>query len=257
MSTGYKIKDVADRSGFTATTLRYYEEIGLLPEATRTPAGYRLYDDHTLDRLAFVARAKQLGCTLDEITDLTVAWDGGRCGPVQDRLRALVADKLSTAQQQIIELTTLTSELQRAATTLEMHRPDGPCDDSCGCVADSSGTAEVVTPRPVALGKKPDHDEVAVPIACTLGSHSMRGRLDEWQRLLEHVVRREPIEKGLRATFETATPLDELMRLAAAEQDCCQFCIFAITVDTRGVALEVRAPDDALPVLQSLFGNTA
>ena len=255
MSTSYKIKDVADRSGFTAATLRYYEEIGLLPEATRTPAGYRLYDDHTLDRLAFIARAKQLGCTLDEIADLTVAWDGGRCGPVQDRLRADVADKLATAQLQIIELTTLTSELQRAATTLEMHRPDGPCDDSCGCVTDSSDTAAVVTRQPVTLGKKPDHDEV--PIACTLGSQSMRGRLDEWQRLLEHVVRREPIEGGLRATFAPATPLDELMRLAAAEQDCCQFFTFAITVDTRGVALEVRAPDDALPVLQSLFGTPA
>ncbi len=257
VSTGYKIKEIADRSGFTAATLRYYEEIGLLPEATRTPAGYRLYDNHTLDRLAFIARAKQLGCTLDEIADLTVAWDGGRCRPVQDRLRAVVADKLATAHLQIIELTTLICELERAATMLEMHRPDGPCDDNCGCIADSSDTAEVVTRQPVTLGKKPDHDEVDVPIACTLGSQSMRGRLDEWQRLLEHVVRREPIERGLRATFGGATPLDELMRLAAAEQDCCQFFTFAITVDTRGVALEARAPDDALPVLQSLFGTPA
>ena len=257
MSIGYKIKDVADRSGFTAATLRYYEEIGLLPEATRTPAGYRLYDDRTLDRLAFIARAKQLGCTLEEIADLIVAWDGGRCGPVQDRLRGVVADKLATAQLQIIGLTTLISELQRAATTLEMHRPDGPCDDSCGCVTDSSDMAEAVSRQSVALGKKPDHAKVAVPIACTLGPQSMPGRLDEWKRLLEHVVRREPIEGGLRATFAQATPLDELMRLAAAEQDCCQFFTFAITVDTRGVALEVRAPEDALPVLQSLFGTPA
>ena len=257
VSTSYKIKEIADRSGFTAATLRYYEEIGLLPEATRTPAGYRLYDNHNLDRLAFIARAKQLGCTLDEVADLTVAWDGGRCGPVQDRLRAVVADNLATSHLQIIELTTLTCELERAATTLEMHRPDGPCDDNCGCVAQSSDTTEVVTRQPVTLGKKPDHDEVAVPIACTLGSQSMRGRLDEWQRLLEHVVRREPIDSGLRATFGAATPLGELMRLAAAEQDCCQFFTFAITVDARGVALEVRASDDALPVLQSLFGTPA
>ena len=255
MSTGYKIKDIADRSGFTAATLRYYEEIGLLPESTRTPAGYRLYDDHTLDRLAFIARAKQLGCTLEEIADLSVAWDGGRCGPMQDRLRGVVADKLATAQLKIIEMTTLTSELQRAATTLEMHRPDGPCDDSCGCITDSPDTAEVVSHQPVSLGNKPDHAQVGVPIACTLGPQSMPGRLAEWQRLLEHVVRREPIERGLRATFAQATPLDELMRLAAAEQACCQFFTFAITVDTRGVALEVRAPDDALPVLQSLFGT--
>lgn len=251
MSTAYKIKDVADRSGFSAATLRYYEEIGLLPEANRTPAGYRLYDDHTLDRLAFISRAKQLGCNLDEIADLTVAWDGGQCGPVQDRLRSLVADKLASAQHQIVELMTLTSELQHAAAVLESHRPDGPCDDSCGCVTDTAGTA----PQQIALGKKPDHQRETVPIACTLGAQSMRGRLDEWQRLLAHVEQRELIDGGLRATFGPATPLDELMRLAAAEQDCCQFLTFAITIDSRGVALEVRAPDDGLPVLHALFGS--
>lgn len=251
MSTSYKIKDVADRSGFSAATLRYYEEIGLLPASTRTPAGYRLYDDHTLDRLAFIARAKQLGCTLDEIADLAVAWDGGRCGPVQDRLRTVVADKLDTARQQIIELTTLTAELQRAAATLEDHRPDGPCDDTCGCVTDTGLPA---TAQPVALGRKGAAADAA-PIACTLGPQSMAGRLEEWERLLGHVQHRVSLDDGLRATFGPTTPLAELMLLAAAEQDCCQFFTFAITIDHRGVALEVRAPHDALPVLHSLFGN--
>ena len=94
----YRIKDVADRSGFTAATLRYYEEIGLLPQPARTPAGYRLYDERTVERLAFIARAKQLGCSLEEIADLTLAWDGGQCGVVQDRLRTVVADKLGSAR---------------------------------------------------------------------------------------------------------------------------------------------------------------
>ncbi len=95
MTTGLKIKQVADASGFSTATLRYYEEIGLLPEATRSAAGYRMYDQRTIDRLGFIARAKQLGCTLDEITGLTTAWDGGQCGPVQDQLRKLVASKIS------------------------------------------------------------------------------------------------------------------------------------------------------------------
>ncbi len=251
------IKDVACRSGFSAATLRYYEEIGLLPEATRTPAGYRLYDDRTLERLAFISRAKQLGCSLDEIADLTVAWDGGRCGPIQDRLRAVVADKLATARQQIVELMTLTSDLQQAASTLETHRPEGACDDKCGCVIDSSNTT---APQLVTLRRKSHRVQVDVPIACTLGSQSMRGRLDEWQRLLEHVEQRASIDDGLRATFGPGTPLGELgelVRLAAAEQDCCQFFTFAITVDSRGVALEVRAPHDARPAMHSLFGHPA
>ena len=69
MST-YTIGEVADRSGFSASALRYYEEIGLVRAGAPHRAGYRLYDDHTLARLAFIARAKQLGCSLEEITDL-------------------------------------------------------------------------------------------------------------------------------------------------------------------------------------------
>jgi MerR family transcriptional regulator, copper efflux regulator len=249
---GYTIKDVAERSGFTAATLRYYEEIGLLPQSIRTAAGYRVYHDDTLERLAFIARAKQLGCSLDEIADLSIAWEGGRCGPVQDRLRTVVADKLADAQQQIVELMTLSAELQRAAATLELHRPDGPCDDQCGCVTDAAPA--MVSPQPVALGTKPASSEA---IVCTLGAESMQGRLREWQALLVHVMRRDEINAGIRVTFDPSTPLHELMRLAAAEQGCCQFFKLAITIDNRGVALEVRAPDDALPIVHSLFGTAA
>jgi DNA-binding transcriptional MerR regulator len=244
------IKEVAERSGFSAPTVRYYEEIGLLPEATRTPSGYRTYDERTVERLAFIARAKQLGCTLDEIADLTTAWDGGRCGPIQDRLRVVVAGKLATALRQIVDLTTLSTELQRAAAALEMHRPDGPCDDRCGCVGDVSEQA-----FPISVTAKPPTNEV--PIACTLRSDTLRGQLDDWQAVLAHAERRKPLEDGVRVEFAHGVPTDGLMRLVAAEQDCCQFIRFAITVDTRGVALEARAPDDARAILEALFGTPA
>lgn len=167
MTTEYKIKAVSDRSGFSTATLRYYEAIGLLPEATRTPAGYRLYDDRTLDRLAFIGRAKQIGCSLDEIADLTLAWDGGQCGPVQDRLRSVVAAKLASAQQQIVELTALTAELQRAAAILELHRPDGPCDDQCGCVSDT-GVDPHRQPQMVSIVAKQAASDASAPIASTV-----------------------------------------------------------------------------------------
>ena len=253
MTVGYKIKDIAERSGFTPATLRYYEEIGLLPESSRTPAGYRVYDDGTLDRLAFIARAKQLGCTLEEIADLNIAWDGGRCGPVQDRLREVVADKLASSQRQIVELMTLSADLQRAAASLELHRPDGPCDERCGCITDepdvpatSSHSVSLIS-KPVTTGE----------IACTLAPQSMQSRLEEWQALLVHVADRESIDGGVRVTFAGSTPLEELMRLTAAEQRCCRFFAFAITVDERGIALEIRSPADALPIVHALFGVPA
>ncbi|MGH9024462.1 MAG: MobF family relaxase, partial [Acidimicrobiia bacterium] len=82
----YQIAEVARRSGFTASTLRYYDNVGLVSPAGRTDAGYRRYDDDSLARLAFISRAKQLGCTLPEITGLVTAWDGRRCEPVQAQL---------------------------------------------------------------------------------------------------------------------------------------------------------------------------
>jgi MerR family copper efflux transcriptional regulator len=251
-----RIKEVAERSGFSAPTLRYYEEIGLLPEPARTPAGYRSYDEATVERLAFIARAKQLGCSLDEIADLTTAWEGGRCGPVQDRLRAVVAAKQAAAQAQIVELMTLSNDLQRAAAALELHRPDGPCDDQCGCVTDT--TVEAGPPTfAVSLTAKPALPEAEVPIACTLRPDALRGQVEDWQALLRHAARRAALEDGVRVELLADTPLEELMRLVAAEQDCCQFLRFAITVDTRGVGLEVRGPADARVIIESLFGATA
>ena len=247
-SSPYKIKEIADRSGFTTATLRYYEEIGLLPQAERTPAGYRMYDESTVERLAFIARAKQLGCTLEEIADLALAWDGGKCGAVQDRLRNVVADKLGSAQQQIVELMTLSSELQRAAVSLELHRPEGPCDEQCGCITDNADV------RGVTIVSKFGNDN-GTPIACTLAAPAMPGRLDEWRDLLAHVAHRDTINGGVRATFSSTVPLADLMRLAVAERDCCQFFSFTITVDGRGIALEVRAPDDALALVETLFGT--
>ena len=130
----YTIGEVADRSGFTASALRYYEGIGLVEPTTRTTAGYRLYDDTTISRLAFIARAKQLGCSLEEITDLVGIWDGEQCSPVQRRFHELITTKLADAEHQIAELTGLVDQLRDAAGRLAGPASDGPCDETCACL---------------------------------------------------------------------------------------------------------------------------
>jgi MerR family transcriptional regulator, copper efflux regulator len=252
----YRIAEVAERSGFTPATLRYYEDIGLMPLAERSAAGYRLYDDAAVERLRFIARAKRLGCSLEETAELAHAWDGGECGPVQVRLQAMVDAKIADAQGRIAELTTFTAELRRAAVALNRHRPVGPCDDDCGCAADSlPTTAGVAAPLVVEAGGE------GPPIACTLDPDEMSRRLTDWTALmagkgepLPGVTARLPLEDGIRLEFAPGTSVTEVARLAAAEQGCCRFFGFAVVIDDRGVALEVHAPDVAADVVTALFG---
>jgi MerR family transcriptional regulator, copper efflux regulator len=263
MATTFQIAEVAQRSGFTPATLRYYEDIGLLAPASRTDAGYRLYDEASLERLRFIARDKQLGCSLDEIAELTTAWDGGRCAGVQERLRAAVEAKISDAHTQIAELTTLVADLQDAAATLSVTPVDGPCDDTCGCTTDtppgsaSRATAVPLIAKAAASTVTTAGDDLGgeVPIACTLGAGEMSSRLDEWNALLEHVAVRRGLTDGLRLEFRPGTDVTDIARLVAAEQTCCGFFEFALTINARGIALEVHAPPDGQPVLTGLFGT--
>lgn len=251
MST-YTIGQVAERTGFSTSALRFYEHHGLLEPVGRTGAGYRIYDDRSLARLRFIDRAKQLGCSLEEIADLAELWDTDDCGPVQARLHELVSARISDAQRRSGELVAFTAQLQTAAANLGGVPVDGPCSDGCACLTDpieTSGSESI----PVVLGERAEP-----AIACTLPAGEMADRVEDWQAVLAHVADREQTrDGGLRLSLGAGVPLGELARLAVAEQGCCSFFAFAITVDSRGVALEVRAPDDAADLVTAVFGVAA
>lgn len=95
----------------------------------------------------------------------------------------------------------------------------------------------------------------AVPIACTLGADDLRTRIDDWTRTLADVTSRTAIDGGLRLQLGAGLDVADLARLVVAEQGCCAFYRFALTVDERGIALEVTAPAEAATVLASLFGE--
>jgi DNA-binding transcriptional MerR regulator len=99
----YQIGELAARGGVTPDTLRYYERLGLLPEAPRTVGGFRLYSEAALERLRFIKQAQTLGLTLHEVGDLVRYQEQGgikRCRQVRDLLRA----KLEELQQKLAEL---------------------------------------------------------------------------------------------------------------------------------------------------------
>ena len=248
----YTIGQVAGRTGFPTSTLRFYEQHGLVEPVGRTDAGYRLYDDRSLARLGFIDRAKQLGCSLEEIVDLAELWEADDCGPVQARLHELVTARIDDAQRRSAELVAFTAQLQTAAVHLGGTPVDGPCDEGCACLTDTAGTGESAS-IPVVFGTRGDPT-----IACTLPAGEIDGRVKDWQVVLDHVTGRERTpDGGLRLSLDGAAPLDELGRLAVAEQGCCAFFSFAITVDSRGIALEVRAPEDAADLVAAVFGVAA
>ncbi len=65
-----KIGEVAAATGVTTKTIRYYEDIGLLPEPERSPNGYRSYGSDTVERLLFVRDAQATGLSLTEIASI-------------------------------------------------------------------------------------------------------------------------------------------------------------------------------------------
>ncbi len=80
---------LACQAGVPIKTIRYYEEVGLLPKAARTLSGYRLYPPQTVDRLQFIRQAQSLGLRLSDIKEIMDLADRGRCpcGHVQRVLR--------------------------------------------------------------------------------------------------------------------------------------------------------------------------
>lgn len=115
---GHRIAEVARRTGLPTTTLRYYEEIGLIPPPERSDAGYRTYDDRAVERLLFIARAKTFGCSLEEIGELTEAWDADAPGPATERLRAAVERKIAKLEAKLADTTAFLEDLRTALATL-------------------------------------------------------------------------------------------------------------------------------------------
>lgn len=105
MTAHLTVSEVAERSGFAASALRYYEREGLVA-ADRTPGGQRRYERHVLRRLAFIAAAKHVGLGLDEIREALSLLPDERTPTAQDwsRLSATWRDRLD---EEIVALETL------------------------------------------------------------------------------------------------------------------------------------------------------
>ena len=86
MNARLSIGFVARQTGCTVPTIRYYEEIGLLPPAGRTEAGQRQFDERTIRRLGFIRRCRDFGFSIEQVRELVGLVDASDrpCAEVRD-----------------------------------------------------------------------------------------------------------------------------------------------------------------------------
>lgn len=105
------IGELARRTGIATKTIRYYEQIRILPSVGRTPSGYRDYDEDALDRLEFIKKAKDLGLALADIREIFDVRDHG--GLPCPHVVHLLDRKIEELTRQISGMQSLRDELTK------------------------------------------------------------------------------------------------------------------------------------------------
>ncbi|HET9693873.1 MAG TPA: Cu(I)-responsive transcriptional regulator [Steroidobacteraceae bacterium] len=128
----HNIGQASKLTGVTAKMIRHYEQIGLIPAASRTFAGYRLYGESDLHRLRFIKRARSLGFSIRDIEALLGLWSNPR--------RAS-RDVKRLAQSHVDELDRKIQEMQAMQRTLRelAQRCHGDARPECPVLDDLAG----------------------------------------------------------------------------------------------------------------------
>lgn len=114
------ISEVSSQTGLSARTIRYYEELGLLPGVRRRAGGRRVYGPDEIERLRFIARLKALGLSLGEIGDLNAVYAiGGSTEAMLQRLDPLLTQRLQEVDARMRELGDLRDEIQKYRDHIE------------------------------------------------------------------------------------------------------------------------------------------
>ncbi|WP_339864814.1 helix-turn-helix domain-containing protein [Paremcibacter congregatus] len=117
MTKDFMIGELAKRTGSKVPTIRYYEEIGVMPLAARAANNRRIYNEKHLERLNFICHCRELGFSLDEIRNLLDLSDhpSRSCNEVD----YIARNHLKEVEQKIASLSVLKSELNRMISHCE------------------------------------------------------------------------------------------------------------------------------------------
>lgn len=125
MGEHIQIGEVAERTGLSLRTIRYYEEVGLVTPSARSQGGFRLYAESDVARLTLAKQMKPLGFQLDEMRELLAALDPD---PQAEPLYATESERLARlrefstiAEQRCGEMRARLSAAEGFAAMLRMH----------------------------------------------------------------------------------------------------------------------------------------
>ena len=116
---------LAKRTGVPAKTIRYYEEVGLLPKPRRAANGYRSYDERAVHTLRFVGRSRDLGFSMEDIGELLTLWNNK--GRKSSSVRAIAEAHVAAIQDKIHLLEDMKNTLEHLVHCCRGDdRPDCP-----------------------------------------------------------------------------------------------------------------------------------
>jgi DNA-binding transcriptional MerR regulator len=125
-----RIGEVAERSGLSTATIRFYERRGVLPGPGRATNGYREHTSTDVDRTATFARFRGLGIDAPEAARLADQCATGRCDDTWVEMPSLLTSHRRALARQIAELEALDARLaalQAQMTTTGQSHPSQPC----------------------------------------------------------------------------------------------------------------------------------
>ncbi len=125
------IQQLAQQTGVSTQTIRYYESIGLLPPPGRAANNYRDYAPDSVDRLRFITSARSLGFSLDDIREFMAARETHSL-PCRRVLESL-DDRIAALDRRIADLLTLRATLAQVRNAGQSLPPNKYCDDTCVC----------------------------------------------------------------------------------------------------------------------------
>ena len=125
-----KIGQLAEKTGTTTKTIRYYESIGLVAEPRRLSSGYREYDEDAIDRLRFIRESQSCGLSLAEIQSILELKDAGATSC--EHTATLLRRHLDDLDEQIERLRRARIELAEMADRAARLDP-GDCTDPNRC----------------------------------------------------------------------------------------------------------------------------